>query len=47
MVTKQKFTMGHPMIREFYGESKEMYMPSKEMPRYIRHFSKKYGFDEK
>jgi hypothetical protein len=35
------------MIREFCGESKEMYMLNKEMPHFMRRFLDKYYMDEK
>ena len=37
-----EITMEHPMMREFYGESKEMYMLIREAPRFMRHFFEKY-----
>ena len=42
-----ELTMQHPMIRELCGESKEMYMLSKEMPHFMRRFLEKYYMNEK
>jgi len=35
------------MIRELCGESKEMYMLSKEMPHFMKRFLEKYYMNEK
>ena len=42
-----ELTMQHPMIRELCGESKEMYMLSKEMPHFMKRFLEKYYMNEK
>jgi hypothetical protein len=39
--------MGHPMMREMYGESKEMYMFSKDIRHFMHRFLDKYLTDGK
>ncbi len=37
----------HPMMREFYGKSEEMYMFSKDIRHFMHRFLDRYMGDEK
>ena len=38
---------GHPMMREFYGKSEDMYMYSKDIRHFMHRFLDRYIGDEK
>lgn len=39
--------IGHPMLREFYGKSDEMYMFSKDIRHFMHRFLDRYTGDDK